>query len=44
MDGLWFRSGRDWLKVSAEVCQHLIESMPRGIEATIKAGGEHAKH
>jgi len=27
-----------------EVCQKLIESMPRGLEAVIKAKGGHAKY
>jgi hypothetical protein len=39
MEELWRRIEEEWNKISAEVYQKLIESMPRRIEAVIKAKG-----
>lgn len=36
---LWDRVAADWLEISLETCQTLIASMPRRIEAFIKAKG-----
>ena len=34
----------EWDKIPAEVCQNLIESMPRRAEAVLKAKGGHTKY
>ncbi len=41
---LWERLVKEWNGISSEVCQTLIESMPRRIEAVIKAKGGHTKY
>jgi hypothetical protein len=40
---LWERCEADWEKIPKEVCQNLIESMPRRVAAVLKAGG-HTKY
>ena len=34
---LWNRAEGEWNKIEKEVCQNLIESMPRRIEAVLRA-------
>lgn len=41
---LWERVEEEWNKIDAEVCQNLIESMPRRIAAVLKAKGGHTKY
>ena len=41
---LWERIQEEWEKIPAEECQKLIESMPRRIEAVIKAKGGYTKY
>ena len=41
---LWERLVKEWNGIPPEVCQNLIESMPRRIEAVIKANGGHTKY
>ena len=41
---LWERIEVEWGKIEVEECQRLIESMPRRIEAVIKAKGGHTKY
>lgn len=41
---LWERTEEEWNDIPAEACQRLIESMPRRIEAVIKAKGGHTKY
>ena len=41
---LWERVEKEWNNISPEVCQNLIESMERRIEAVIKAKGGHTKY
>ena len=41
---LWWHLGEQWNLIPAEVCQNLIESMPRRCEAVIKAKGGHTKY
>jgi hypothetical protein len=41
---LWDRVVKEWNEIPPEVCQNLIESMPRRIEAVIKAKGGHTKY
>ena len=41
---LWERVAEEWNKITPETCQNLIESMPRRIEAVIKAKGGHTKY
>jgi hypothetical protein len=41
---LWERVAVEWGKITAEDCQKLIESMPRRIEAVIKAKGGQTKY
>lgn len=41
---LWERVAEVWDAIPPEVCQNLIESMPRRLEAVIKAKGGHTKY
>ena len=41
---LWDRVVKEWNEIPPEVCQKLIESMPRRIKAVIKAKGGHTKY
>ena len=41
---LWDRLVDEWNRIPPEVCQGLIESMPRRIQAVIKANGGHTKY
>jgi transposase len=41
---LWERVQEEWNKIPAEVCQNLIESMPRRVEAVLKAKGGYTKY
>ena len=40
---LWERVAEEWNEIPSEVCQRLIESMPRRIAAVIKAKGGYIK-
>ncbi|KAJ1304038.1 hypothetical protein OPQ81_008446 [Rhizoctonia solani] len=44
MSELWTRVHKVWDKVTTQQCQDLIESMPRRIQACIKAGGGPTKY
>ena len=41
---LWERAEAEWNKIEKEVCQNLIESIPRRVEAVIKAKGGYTKY
>ncbi len=41
---LWDRVQEEWNKIQPEVCQDLIESMPRHVEAVVKAKGGYTKY
>jgi hypothetical protein len=41
---LWDRLVDEWNEIAPEVCQNIIESMPRRIQAVIKANGGHTKY
>ena len=41
---LWDRVSEEWDAIEPEVCQNLIESTPRRIQAVIKAKGGHTKY
>ena len=41
---MWERVAEVWNDIPPEVCQNLIESMPRRLEAVIKAKGGHTKY
>jgi transposase len=41
---VWERVAEVWNKIEPEVCQNLIESMPRRIQAVIKAKGGNTKY
>jgi len=41
---LWERVEKEWNKIGAEVCQNLIESMPRRVAAVLKAKGGYTKY
>ncbi len=41
---LWERVEMEWNKIDAEVCQNLIESMPRRVAAVLKAKGGYTKY
>ena len=41
---LWERVADEWDAITPETCQRLIESMPRRVQAVIKAKGGHTKY
>jgi transposase len=41
---LWERVQKEWEAIPASVCQNLIESMPRRIQAVLKAKGGYTKY
>lgn len=41
---LWDRAAEEWNKIEVDVCQRLIESMPRRLEAVVKAKGGNTKY
>jgi transposase len=41
---LWDRVAKEWVGIPPEACQRLIESMPRRIQAVLKANGGHTKY
>jgi hypothetical protein len=41
---LWERIEKEWNEIKPEVCQNLIESMPRRIRALYKAKGGYTKY
>jgi hypothetical protein len=41
---LWERVEGEWNKIGPDVCQNLIESMPRRVEAVVKAKGGYTKY
>jgi transposase len=41
---LWERVQVEWDKITADVCQNLIESMPRRVAAVVKAKGGYTKY
>ena len=41
---LWERVQVEWDKIQPEVCQNLIESMPRRVAAMVKAKDDHTKY
>ena len=41
---LWERIQVEWEKIPAEDCQNLIESMPRRVQAVLKAKGGYTKY
>jgi len=41
---LWQRVREEWSDIKAETCQSLVESMPRRVEALIRAKGGHTKY
>ena len=41
---LWERVEEEWNKIDTAECQRLIESMPRRIQAVLKAKGGYAKY
>jgi hypothetical protein len=44
IEELWERVEAEWDKIEPEVCQNLIESMPRRVEAVYKAKGGYTKY
>jgi hypothetical protein len=44
MRELWERVDKEWNEIEPEVCQNLIESMPRRVEAVIQAKGGYTKY
>jgi len=41
---LWERVEAEWDKIPPEVCQNLIESMPRRVEVVLKVKGGYTKY
>lgn len=41
---LWERVQKEWNGIAPEICQNLIESMPRRIQAVMQAKGGHTKY
>lgn len=44
LDDLWSHTQESWVNIPPSVCQNLVDSMPRRIEAVIKAKGGHTKY
>jgi len=44
VDQLWERLEREWWAIDPAQCRRLVESMPRRIEAVIKARGGHIRY
>ena len=44
MEELWERVEKEWNKIDTDVCQRLIESMPRRFEAVLRVKGGHTKY
>jgi hypothetical protein len=44
LEELWRRCQVEWEKIPKEVCQNLIESMPRRVQAVLKAKGGFTKY
>ena len=44
IEQLWEKTQVEWEKIPKEVCQKLIESMPRRIAAVIRAKGGYTKY
>ena len=44
VDKIWDRAAETWAKITLEEVQNLIRSIPRRIEAVIKATGGHTKY
>jgi hypothetical protein len=44
MGELWERADKEWNEIEPEVCQNLIESMPRRVKAVIQAKGGYTKY
>ena len=40
----WERVQVEWEKIESSVCQELVESMPRRVEAVLKAKGGYTKY
>ena len=40
---MWDRVSEEWNAIPLEICQSLIESMPRRIKAVLKAKRDHTK-
>ena len=41
---LWERVQKEWEAIDQSVCQNLISSMPRRVQAVLKAKGGHSKY
>jgi hypothetical protein len=41
---IWDRLVMEWNSIEPEVCQKLVESMPRRVAAVIRAQGGHTKY
>ena len=41
---VWERVEKEWEEIDAEVCQNLIESMPRRVAAVLRAKGGYTKY
>ena len=41
---LWARVQKEWDDIGEQECRNLIESMPRRVEAVLKAKGGHTKY
>jgi hypothetical protein len=41
---LWDRVQKEWDQIEPAVCQNLIESMPRRVQAVLKAKGGYTKY
>ena len=41
---LWERVQKEWESIDASICQNLIESMPRRVEAVLRAKGGYTKY
>lgn len=44
LDDLWQKAKNSWQNISGDFCRKVVESMPKRIEAVIKAKGGHIKY
>ena len=44
LDELWIRLQKEWDEIPVDVVRNLIESMPRRVQAVLKAKGGHTKY
>ena len=44
LDDLWDNIQKAWAKITPEMCENLVGSMNRRLQAVLKAGGSHTNY